>query len=150
MSIFDRATEEGLNDAFLEEHAKFNHYIFFVNDGDKNPNLPWGIDYNGVKYVDFRNTDFWEVYRDAIRLIERALRNTHRKGASLIKVRKHIETRHIRQLEKIFFDYLDHGEFLTYKKTRYYKRVNHINDMAPVFAKELSGIYPLYKYKLSI
>ena len=120
MGVFDRATEEGLNDAYLEEHAEFKHYLFFVNEDDKNSNHAWGIVYNGVEYVDFRNTDFWEVYLSAVGLIERALRNTHRKGAARIKVRKHIEDRHIRQLEKIFFDYLDHREFLTYKKTRYY------------------------------
>lgn len=143
MSIFDRITPEGLNDAYLEEHARLKRDIF----GDD----VWGINYAGVDYVwahkDY--TDFWDIYNRAVSCVELELHLTHKKGASNIKVRKHIEMRHIRELEKIFLDELEKGEFITYKGNKYYKKQEHLNLITP-FAREISSIWPIYKYKLSI
>ena len=141
MSIFDRITPEGLNDTYLEEHARMKRDIFDDN--------VWGIEYAGVNYVDKDNTDFWEIYNLAVDRVTLELHLTHKKGASNIKVRKHIEMRHIRSLEKIFLDELEKGEFITYKGNKYYKKQKHSNLITP-FAREISSIWPIYKYKLSI
>lgn len=143
MSIFDRATPEGLNDAYLEEHARLKSDIFGHD--------VWGINYVGVDYVcaDKDYTDFWNIYNRAISRVELELRDTHKKGAANIKVRKHVEMYHIRKLEKIFLDELNNGEYLTYKGKRYYKKQEHLN-LITSFAREISGIWPIYKYKLSI
>ena len=141
MSIFDRITPEGLNDTYLEEHARMKRDIF----GDS----VWGIEYADAFYVDKNNTDFWEIYNLAIARVTLELCLTRKKGASNIKVRKHIEMSHIRRLEKIFLDELENGEFITYKGNKYYKKQNHSNLITP-FAREISTIWPIYKYKLSI
>ena len=146
MSIFDRTTPEGLNDAYLEEHAIIKRDIFGRD--------VWGINYAGINYVsadysDMQNTDFWDIYKFAISRVELELHDTHKKGAANIKVRKHVEMYHIRRLKQIFLDVLDHGEYLTYKGKRYYKEQEHLNLITP-FAREISGIWPIYKYKLSI
>lgn len=143
MSIFDRITEEGINDAYLEEHARLKTDIFGHD--------VWGINYADVDYVcgnkDY--TDFWDIYNRAVLRVTNELYLTHKKGAANIKVRKHIELHHIRRLEKIFLDELNNGVYLTYKGKRYYKKQEHLNLITP-FAREISRIYPIYKYKLSI
>ena len=143
MSIFDRVTEEGINDAYLEEHARLKRDIFEHD--------VWGINYAGADYVlgDKDYTDFWDIYHRAVSRVELELHLTHKKGAANIKVRKHVEMHHIRRLQQIFLDVLDHGEYLTYKGKRYYKKQEHLNLVTP-FAREISGIWPIYKYKLSI
>ena len=143
MSVFDRITSEGLNDAYLEEHAQLRYDILGCN--------VWEINYAGVDYV-WANKDymdFWEIFSRAVSRVSLELYETHKKGAAKIRVRKHIEMHHIRRLEKIFFDELNNGEYLTYKGKRYYKKQEHLNLITP-FAREISQIYPIYKYKLSI
>ena len=148
MSIFDRATPEGINDTFLEEHAEqMKRYLFFKSE-DYAYNDVWSIRYDGVEYVDKRNTDFWDIYRGAVMMIELDLRTSHKKGAANIKVRKHVELRHIRDLEKIFFQDIENGKYITYKKSKYYEKQNHYWLIRP-FAKYISSIYPIYKYKLN-
>ena len=147
MSVFDRATPEGLNDAYLEEHADMKKYLFFKSE-DYAYNDVWFIRYAGVDYVDKRNTDFWDVYQSAITMIEIDLRTTHKKGAANIKVRKHVEMRHIRDLEKIFFQDIENGKYITYKGRKYYEKQNHYW-LIKSFAKYISGVYPIYKYKLN-
>ena len=115
MSIFDRATPEGLNDAYLEEYAYMKKYLFFKSN-DCSYNDVWLIRYGGIEYVDIRNTDFWEVYQSAVTMVEIDLRNSHKKGAANIKVRKHIELRHIRVLEKIFFEDIENGKYITHNR----------------------------------
>lgn len=143
MSIFDRVTEEGINDAYLEEHARLKYDIFGHD--------VWGINYAGVDYVCAKldYMDFWDIYSRAVSRVSLELYETHKKGAVKIKVRKHVDVYHFRKLEKIFLDELNNGEYLTYKGKRYYKKQEHLNLVTP-FAREISQIYPIYKYKLSI
>ena len=141
MSVFDRTTEEGINDTFLEAHAEISKDLF-------NKEI-WRIRYAGVAYVNEHNTDFWDVYNRAVSCVQLYLYLTHKKGAANIKVRKHIDMCHVIKLKKIFFDELNNGEYITYKGERYYKNQEHSNLVIP-FAREISRIYPIYKYKLSI
>ena len=143
MSVFDRMTSAGLNDEYLKEHANI-HREFHIVPGKGNV---WRIDYAGVRYCNLINTDFWDVYHKAIDMIRLELRNTHKKGATRIKVHNHIDAHNFIKIQKIFLDELEKGDSITFEGKKLYACEDHSAAIRSI-AKCISGVYPIYKYKL--
>lgn len=143
MSIFDRTTPEGLNDEYLKEHADIRRdFRWNSNTGEAQV-----ITYAGVRYCNFLNTDFWEIYHKAVDMVQLELRDTHKKGAARIKVHKHIDPVSLIKIQKIFKDELEKGKCITFEGKIFYARDDHSAAIHPI-AKYISGLYPIYKYKI--
>jgi len=143
MSVFDRMTPEGLSDEYLREHAQIKRE-FHIGPG---VGKAWCIQYAGVRYCNLLNTDFWEIYHKAVGMVQLELRDTHKKGATRIKVTKHIDACDLIKIQKIFRDELEKGDTITFEGEKLYAYGDHSTAIR-LIAKYISGVYPIYKYKI--